>query len=106
VVFTYGDTVYNPSGETMQDHLEFHESIHIKQQAETGRDEWWDRYLADEEFRLEQELQAYRKQYQYVLRMYGRQAAAHLLGEIAGDLSSSMYGNILTFNQAKKEIKK
>jgi len=106
ICFTYGDTVYSPSTDEFSDHLTEHESIHIKQQSKMGRDEWWDRYLKDEKFRLEQELEAYRAQYQFVYKNYGRENAYFLVKEISKDLSGDMYGNILKKKQARKEIMK
>jgi hypothetical protein len=64
VVFAYGDTIYAPgaSGPLPPD-LVVHEETHFRQQAEVGGPAtWWERYLADPEFRLLQEVEAYRAQ--------------------------------------------
>lgn len=106
IVFTYGDTLYNPSNSIIEDHLETHEAVHMKQQEEMGADEWWTEYLKNPKFRLEEELEAYRAQYQMVYKTYGRQDATFVLKQISDDLSSAMYGNILTRKQARKEIMK
>lgn len=106
IVFTYGDTLYNPSKSVIEDHLEAHELVHMKQQKETGAEEWWAEYLKNPKFRLEQELEAYRAQYQLVYKIYGRQNAVFVLKQISDDLSSAMYGNILSRKQARKEIMK
>jgi hypothetical protein len=104
VVFTYGDTIYNPYKGEVQDHLEAHEAIHELQQKAYGLDEWWGKYLSDKKFRLEQEIEAYRVQYQFVNKTYGRGAATGLLREIATDLSGGMYGYLLDRKSARKEI--
>jgi hypothetical protein len=106
VVFTYGDTIYNPYGGEIQDHLDLHESIHEKQQAEIGIEAWWNKYLSDKKFRLEQEVEAYHVQYQFVFKEYGRAVATVFLREIANDLSGGMYGNVLDRKQARKAILK
>lgn len=106
IVFTYGDTIYNPYGGEIQDHLDLHESIHEAQQSEIGIEEWWKIYLVDEKFRLEQEVEAYKKQYQFVFKNYGRIAATQFLKEIANDLSGGMYGHILDRKSARKAILK
>lgn len=106
VVFTYGDTIYNPYGGEVQDHLELHESIHEAQQAMIGVENWWNKYLVDKKFRLEQETEAYRAQYQFVFKKYGRAVATNFLREIASDLSGGMYGNVLDRKQARKAILK
>src|SRR3990167_5904365 len=64
IVFTYGDTIYNPDGGFIDQHLEAHEATHALQQALIGVDRWWDRYIRDPVFRFRQELEAYRAQYQ------------------------------------------
>jgi hypothetical protein len=71
VVFTYGDTIHFFKGNLDPD-LIAHESVHIKQHAAYpgGPAAWWRRYLDDGEFRLAQELEAYRAQYQFVLEHY------------------------------------
>lgn len=104
VVFTYGDTIYNPYGGDVQDHLDIHESIHYKQQSEIGIEEWWRRYLTDEKFRLDQEVEAYQEQYRFVFKKYGRIVATNFLRDIANDLSSEIYGNILDRKSARKAI--
>lgn len=106
ICFTYGDTVYSPSTDQFPDHLTEHESVHIRQQSEMGRDEWWNKYLKDKKFRSEQELEAYRIQYQFVYKNQGREDASMLMKQISADLSGDMYGNILTKKQARKEIMK
>ena len=106
VVFTYGDTIYNPYGGEIQDHLDLHESTHERQQGAIGVEEWWNKYLSDKKFRLEQEIEAYHIQYQFVFKEYGRAVATNFLREIANDLSGGMYGNVLDRKQARKAILK
>lgn len=104
-VFTYGDTIYNPGGGIIDSYLETHELIHQRQQ--TGDPEgWWEAYLADPEFRLDQELEAYGAQYRhycYNKKDLGKQQ--EFLIRIANDLSGPMYGNLITFDEAIKLIK-
>lgn len=106
IVFTYGDTIYNPDGFHIDEHLDTHESVHEKQQTSMGIDEWWAKYLADKKFRLEQEIEAYRIQYRFVVKEYGLGVASAFVKEIARDLSGPMYGNILKYKEARKEIMK
>lgn len=102
ICFTYGDTVYNPAGATLQPHFLAHEHTHIEQQKDP--DEWWAKYLADPQFRLEQEIEAYRVQYQFAARHGNRDDRRFLLKHIARDLSGPMYGNLLTKAEAVKAI--
>src|SRR6267378_8434182 len=84
-VFTYGDTCYmlTDTG-LMSPDLAQHEMTHMRQQRELagGPDEWWRAWIADPEFRLDQELEAYRVQYRFRHSVLNH--CAHSL--------SSMYG--------------
>lgn len=108
VVFTYGDTLYNPSGAEIPRNLEIHEGTHAEQQGitEEGIKEWWNRYLADKDFRLEQEVEAYRNQYKYIVEHGAdRNTKRDFLRHIAQDLSGPIYGHIVSFEKAKELIK-
>lgn len=107
VIFAYGDAIYNPRGVIITPDLEVHEGVHLKQQAAIGGPEiWWDRYLSDPKFRLEQEVEAYRAQYAYFIRHNkNRQQQFDFLKRIAGDLSSSMYRCDIHFHEAMRRIR-
>jgi len=104
VVFTYGDTVYAPLTGTLSPDLMAHEAVHIRQQVDP--DKWWDRYFKDVEFRLEQETEAYRAQYKKFRKMNKfKKERKKFLERIASDLSSHIYGNCITFDEAIERIK-
>lgn len=103
VIFTYGDTLYNPDKIEIPDHLYVHEETHKKQQTDPIA--WWDRYLKDSEFRLEQELEAYVAQYVFFKETHNDKQSKLLLEDIATHLSSSMYGNIINFHKAESRIR-
>ena len=71
-------------------------------------EEWWEKYLTDDDFRLAQELDAYAVQYGYVkeLPQVDAKKSAWFLDRCAETLSSPMYGNLLTFQKAKTAIRK
>jgi hypothetical protein len=101
LVFTYGDTIYSPLGTNIPDNLMVHEQTHEKQQKIPS--EWWTRYLQDINFRLEQELEAYKNQYEF----YKKKNPLNwfpFLSAIATDLSSNAYGNIITYQEALDKI--
>lgn len=100
VIFTYGDTIYSPHSDNLPDHLIHHEEIHTKQQG-TNPEEWWGRYLLEDNFRLEQEVAAYKAQYYFVAANLSRQERRDFLKLLAKTLSSKIYGSIVSFNQAK-----
>ena len=61
IVFTYGDTIYNPYGGVIPPHLVVHEHTHTIQQGDNP-DGWWKKYLTDDKFRCSQEVEAYQNQ--------------------------------------------
>ena len=92
IVFTYGDIIY--TRQPLSYGLITHETTHIMQQAK-NKDEWWGRYLIDDDFRLEQEIEAYQRQLQaYKNNDIGLYEV--MLPKIAKDLNSGMYGDIFT----------
>ena len=106
IVFTYGDILYVPSGhKTLPQHLMVHEETHSKQQREYGSiDSWWGNYIRDPNFRLLQELEAYRNQYKHICETEVRQQRRSLLTILARDLSGPIYGYVITFEKAKELI--
>lgn len=104
VVFTFGDTLYAPGDEPIAGHLLAHEETHSRQQAELGIDEWWSKYLSDTDFRLSQELEAYRQQYAFIAANYNRAARRKALDHLSADLSGPIYGKILSKSEAKELI--
>ena len=108
VVFTYGDTLYAPNlkeNEIISDHLKAHESTHTAQQGDKP-DNWWDKYIADVDFRLSQEVEAYHNQYMFIKSRYGTNTANKMVVQLASDLISEIYQFDLTYNTAEKMIKK
>lgn len=103
-VFTYGNTIYIPSGHLeISDDLEVHEQTHSDQQKKMGVKKWWKRYLDDPEFRIEQEVEAYRNQYQAAKKV-SRQYHRGLLARISKDLAGPMYGHVMDRDSAKAAI--
>ena len=105
VVFTYGDTLYVLTDRNVSEELMTHEEVHSKRQLKMGAEKWWIEYCNSEEFRLAEELEAYRAQYKYMLDNYNRHDRRGGLQRIAGDLSSAIYGNIVTKVEAEELIK-
>ena len=106
VIFTYGDTIYSPTEQEIDHNLGVHETVHMHQQGDDPAG-WWERYLLDDEFRLSQEVEAYHVQYEFVKReIKDPNLLTRFLMKIATDLSSSMYGNIVTHRQALNMIRR
>lgn len=104
-VATLGDTIYF-SIPSLPDHLMAHEETHLKQQrySKVYAIWWWVKYIFSNEFRFSQELEAYRAQWQFFMFRYRPSEHAKFLNKIATDLSSPLYGNICTFDEALEAI--
>jgi len=104
-VFCYGNTIYNPSKKQLTPDIVNHEMIHAQQQS-NGKDEWWDLYIKDKTFRASQEIPAHQVQYQTAKKeIKDRERLFRYLHQLAKNLSSEVYGNVLTYSEALKAIK-
>ena len=105
VIFTYGDVI-STSGGKMTEDLLAHESHHTVQQREFGgADKWWREYLDNPQFRYEQELECYRKQYKWLKENEPNgMLRSQFLSHYAKSLSGEMYGKVCTYEEAKERI--
>jgi hypothetical protein len=98
-IFTYGDTVYSPTG-PISVWLIAHEKVHCRQQG-ADPDGWWQRYVDDIQFRFEQELQAHRAEYKCVIKhIKDINVRRKLLYAISRRLSSPLYGSLVSHQEA------
>jgi hypothetical protein len=102
IIYAYGGKIYAPdSSNDLSYDLHEHERVHFQQQERYGGSEaWWDRYLSDVQFRLDQEVEAYRAQLAYVDAHFGRTSRRHARDYICSTLASAMYGNLVSKKQA------
>lgn len=87
---------------------EMHEFTHLLQQQNypTGPKGWWERYLSDKDFLLEQEIQAYKVETEWHKKHTKDRNAVHrAIHGNALTLSSSIYGGIISYSEAYKLIK-
>lgn len=101
VIVTYGDTVHCKSGHLSPD-LIVHERTHINQQVTYGPEKWWERYLTDPEFRLLQELAAYKNQCSYIRSYVRSPYKKYELFQHIWTCMEKNYGDMITYEQAKK----
>lgn len=99
-IFAYDNTIYT-SNDLPNDFIE-HEKVHLKQQNTIGCDNWVALYMRNKEFRLKQELEAYRYQLSVIKDKNKRSKAKT---EFAKILSSEMYGNMVSEEEAKNLLK-
>lgn len=99
VVVTWGDTCH--CGVRITDDTMWHEMVHQRQQREIGIEEWWRRFYVDTQFRYEQELEAYREQYQWMREREPDRNKISVYGmRLASYLSGKMYGSIVSQHEA------
>lgn len=107
IFYTYGDKCYNPSMVKMPVEIIAHEEIHIEQQNanEDVANLWWQRYMKDPVWRVEQEAEAYGAQYAFVCRSHkDRNYRARYLDGISKHLSGPIYGNAIDYQGARRMI--
>lgn len=99
-IFAGGDSIYTDY--PLSSDLLVHELVHLKQQAEYGLIEWVHDFIYNPKFRLEQEKQAYREQLKSIKDRNHRNKVRI---ESARNLSSGLYGNIISYEDAFKLLK-
>lgn len=101
VIFTYGENIYCKDQALLSPDLLVHEETHIRQQMAMGKDIWWDRYFVDKEFRLSQEVEAYKNQLHYIRGHYDRPTRKKLEKHIYSSMAK-IYAGMCTEEEAKK----
>lgn len=106
-IYTVGKTIYTSSIASIGQDIMLHESQHARQQAAAapilGVLVWWVRYLLSTQYRLNQELDAYRHQYRW-MRPSDKNAAARYAVALAGVLAGPLYGRVIDFQAARQAI--
>lgn len=105
VLFAYAGAIYAPRAKNISNDLLVHEGVHLDQQGDDA-DAWWDRYIQDAYFRIDQEAEAYAEQYDFLCHdIKDRNQRNMILHRMAIQLSGAMYGNVITHSAAKTMIK-
>lgn len=99
-IFAYDHKIY--TNNNLPKHLIVHEQTHHTQQDRDGLEYWVENYLNNPKYRLEQEIEAYKRQLESI---NDRNLRAKVWIESAKNLSSHLYGNIITYKEALKLIK-
>jgi hypothetical protein len=107
-IFCYGDTIYNPGGGKIPRTLRAHEAVHSARQGTTEGEirAWWTRYLADPQFRFDEELPAHQAEYASFCSGEGdKEKRFRFLVGLAKRLSGPLYGQVVDFFGAKRAIR-
>ena len=107
IIIAYGDKIYSPNKQITHDLL-VHEMVHCERQGynERSAERWWERYMEDKEFRLNEEILAYKQQYLYCCRVYTDRNRRHkILYALAKELAHERYGKLCTNSKAMDYLK-
>lgn len=104
-IFAWGDTIYNPHDVPIPPELIAHESVHIQRQAGDPAS-WWQQYIADPQFRLNEELMAHAAEYRYIIdsKKSSRNQRRIALKITAQRLAAKLYGSLISVKDAKAAI--
>jgi hypothetical protein len=103
-LFAWDNHIYNPFKVKVLPDLFVHERKHFEQQGDNP-EVWLDKYLTDDNFRLEQEVQAYGSQFAYCKKMLPAKWYKIVLEACAKSLSGSLYNGIISYHQAETLIR-
>lgn len=108
VVFAWGGILYNPANVEVTPWMAAHENVHMRQQEDYdgGVLGWWGQYLADLDFRFEQEKPAHVEEYRRWCIEFKRRNSRRV-GErmIAERLSGPLYNNMISYEKARAILK-
>jgi len=99
-IFAYDGVIY--TNNELPHHLIVHETTHLAQQEYYGVDHWTDEYLMNPAFRVRMEREAYMDQLKAIPKGKDKIRQAILC---AKDLSSDLYGNLMTYAQAMRAFR-
>jgi hypothetical protein len=103
-IFAWGNIIYVPGGGALPIWLIAHEKVHREQQGDDVEG-WWDLYLDDPEFRLDQEMEAHIMEYRvFCLKHKWPPDRRAYLEDIGERLASPMYGCDITKEDAMAKI--
>jgi hypothetical protein len=105
VIFAYGNIIYNPSGGPVMPATLAHEAVHCRQQGDDV-DGWWERYLADTQFRFDQEVEAHREEWRCWMKTGTRNRAERrrAMAMLGARLAGPLYGRMVPFSVARALI--
>lgn len=108
VIFSWGNRIYRPNVMAgLSKSLAAHEAVHCKRQMAYpgGTEAWWERYLIEAQFRLDEEIPAHKAEFAVLRAKYKSPSMkAHALSQIAHRLAGPLYGNLISIAEAKKLI--
>lgn len=90
-IFAYGSRIFNPHRVDIPGWLRAHEEVHGRRQGNDPAG-WWEKYIADENFRLAEEVLAHLAEYHVLSQGQARPARRRIMQERIDRLRSPLYG--------------
>jgi hypothetical protein len=90
-IFAWSPHIFNPHGVPIHPHLIHHEGVHIRRQG-ISPEKWWRAYLANENFRLAEEILAHAVEYQVLATGHPRNERRRIFDSVADRLCAPLYG--------------
>lgn len=109
VIFSWGAQVFNPDNIHITNSLLEHEWVHRQRQTENEDSilKWWELYLTDMEFRLNEEILGHKAELKHELWLIkDRNRRNMIMHHIAARLAGPIYGNIISLSEAKRRLSK
>lgn len=104
-IFAYGETIFNPFNLKLTPDLVEHEEVHSLRQGDNPEG-WWEKYLTDRDFRLEEELVAYAVQINWMAQFITPIELRRYKTAIAITVASSLYKLDITPTQARNQLRR
>ena len=99
VIFCWGSLIFNPDDVRIPPEILIHEGVHSKRQGDAPG-KWWDRYIANDYFRLWEEVPAHQAEFRF-LNARGRNT-----DHVAERLASPLYGSMVSVAEAAQMIRR
>lgn len=105
IVFAYGDSIYNPTGNDLPKAIIAHEEVHCIRQS-NNPDLWWNFYIADVEWRLHEEILAHRAEWRAHCAdpALSRNNRRWILKQVSAKLANPLYGRMINGDRARVVI--
>lgn len=103
--FCFGDRIYTDKPNLVTPAILAHEEVHSRRQARHGNVlDWWERYLADDHFRLIEEVASHKAELAWHEKNSPRALLRQARHIIVSKLSHPIYGPMVDRHGAKKYL--
>lgn len=104
VIFSWGDRIFDPSGDHLPPDLLAHEAVHGERQGTNEQKirDWWQRYIEDPSFRLAEEIPAHQAEFRWLIEHGNRSQRRKALRHVTERLAAPLYRYGITPAKARE----